>query len=79
MFEVEVYSAEWCPQCGPFKKALASRGVEFKVFDVDSFGDKAQEKGIRGLPVAIIYKDGEEFKRVVGNKPNEVVEVIKEQ
>lgn len=78
MFEVEVYSAEWCPQCDPFKKALEARGVEFKVVDVDTFQEKAQEKGIRGLPVSIIYKDGVEVSRIVGNKPNEVVAAIKE-
>ena len=78
MKEVVVFSASWCGQCGPFKKALEQQGVMFENVDVDEQEDKVAEIGIRGLPTTIILEDGVEVKRISGNKVKEVMEALGE-
>lgn len=73
-----VVSAEWCSQCGPYKKALENAGIEFETQDADDPENEALLNilGVRGLPTTIIF-DGEiEVGRVVGNNVKKVQELL---
>jgi len=76
MKEVIVFSAQWCGQCQPFKKALEQQGVSFENIDVDEQEEKVAKLGIRGLPTTLILENGVEIKRISGNKVKEVLEAI---
>ena len=66
--------AVWCGPC----KVIAPKVVEFSKkygkarfykVDVDEVPDVAQELNIRAMPTFKLFKDGEEFKSVVGMNP----------
>src|SRR6478736_4926514 len=71
--------ASWCGPCKMFtptvesaEKDLAGKAVFFKV-DADENSETCQKFGVRGLPTLILFKDGEEVERIVGNQPLAVV------
>ena len=75
--KVYVWSASWCPQCGPFKEALTQRGVDFEVQDADALQDEAVRIGIRSLPTTVFLDDnGEEMHRIPGNNVAKVMEYL---
>lgn len=76
MTEVIVFSAAWCSNCQPFKKALEQQGIKFESVDVDEQEERVASLSIRGLPTTLILEDGVEIKRIAGNKVKEVVEAI---
>ena len=76
MKKVQVWSASWCPQCGPFKDNLARKGIEFEVLDADELQDKAVELGIRALPTTVIIEDGNEVARIPGPNLAKVMEAL---
>ena len=64
--------AAWCPPCrqqGPIVAALAEayagRATIAKL-DVDRNPQTARRLGIRNIPTLIVFKDGAEFRRLVG-------------
>lgn len=78
MKQAMVVSAEWCSQCGPYKRALDQAGIEYESQDADDPENEALLKilGVRGLPTTIIF-DGEiEVGRVVGNNVPKVKELL---
>ena len=71
--------AEWCGPC----KALAPKLEEIagelagkakivKV-DVDANPDSAAKYGVRGIPTLVVFKDGKEVGRLVGNQPKDAI------
>ncbi|MES2965942.1 MAG: thioredoxin [Bdellovibrionota bacterium] len=71
--------AEWCGPC----KALAPKLEEIagelagkakivKV-DVDANPDSAAKYGVRGIPTLVLFKDGKEVGRLVGNQPKDAI------
>lgn len=71
MYKIVVFSAAWCPNCGPLKNALSSNGYEYETIDCDTEEGQAAARaaGVRALPTSVVY-DGEEVVRViVGNQP----------
>lgn len=64
-----VWTAKWCPKC-PRMKVIGDKlkGEGFDVFyiDFDANKKKAKESNIAGIPVAIVYEDSEEVKRIIG-------------
>lgn len=64
-----IWTAKWCPYC-PYMKAVGDKLKEedFDVFyiDLEENKEKARQDRIAGIPVAVIYTDNEEVKRVIG-------------
>ena len=66
--------AVWCGPCRTLERNIKEltpnevEGVLLAEVDADEewFEDKAVEMSIRGIPVLIAYKDGEEKERLVG-------------
>ena len=56
--EVELYVTSWWPYCNQAKSFLASKGIEFKVYDIEKDAAAAQRKKQldvgRGVPFAVI-------------------------
>ncbi len=69
--------AEWCGPCialGPTIDALAQEyagKVEVFKVDVDVEGDLAMQFGVMSIPTLIVFKNGQEFDRLVGVQPKE--------
>ncbi|MES2856780.1 MAG: thioredoxin [Bdellovibrionota bacterium] len=72
----------WATWCGPCK-ALAPKLEEIagelqgrarivKV-DVDANGATASKYGVRGIPTLVVFKDGREVGRLVGNQPKDAI------
>ena len=68
--EIIVVSAAWCAQCSVLKNDLTRAGIVYKVVNADDEEgmDFCRENGVRSLPTAFIYEDGELIKTVVGLK-----------
>lgn len=64
-----IWTAEWCDKC-PYMKAVGDKlkGEGFDVFyiDLEENEKKAKQDRIAGIPVAVIYTNKEEVKRVIG-------------
>lgn len=73
MKEVIVFGATWCGACKALKATLSQRDFKFEYVDADENMEALGEKGIRSLPTTLILEDGVEVKRVVGNKPKEII------
>ena len=67
--------AEWCGPCkmvGPIVDEIADEnGEKIKVLklNVDENPGTAREYGIMSIPTLLVFKDGEQAKRIVGAKP----------
>lgn len=78
MKKVVVVSASWCPQCGPFKKALENAGIEFETLDADDARNEEYLKtaGVRGLPTTLVFEGEVRIGSVVGNHVPKVKELL---
>jgi thioredoxin 1 len=72
------FSANWCGPCKMLTKTLESmeQTQPFRVakIDIDEERELVQSFGIRSVPTMIIFKDGKEVKRMVGNKTQNAIE-----
>jgi len=66
------FFAPWCPPCrvlGPIIEEL-DKDYQGKIkivkFDVDQGVETAQKYGVLSVPTLIIFKNGEEIKRIIG-------------
>lgn len=50
-----------------------SNQMKFAKCNIDQCQDLAQEQGVMSIPCIIVYKDGQEAGRVVGNQPEDVL------
>lgn len=70
--------AGWCMPCkmlAPIIEEIAEElkdSVKTAKVDVDAEGVLAIEYGVMSIPTVILFKDGQEFKRLVGVQPKEV-------
>lgn len=78
--------ADWCGPCkmvAPVIEALSERydgKLTVAKVDVDAEQELAVKYGVMSIPTVVLFKDGEEIKRVVGAMPEEAyVEVIEER
>jgi len=65
------FSAAWCGPCKTLTKTIEdieTDKVEFAKVDIDGSRDLAVEFNIRAVPVVILFEDGKESKRFIGNK-----------
>ena len=66
--------AEWCGPCrmvGPIVDEIADeQGGKLKVLklNVDENPNTAREYGVMSIPTLLVFKDGEQAKRIVGAK-----------
>ena len=66
------FYATWCGPCvrmAPIFREVAAQyqgKVAFVKLDIDRVGSVAQRYGIRSIPTLIVFKGGEEVRRVVG-------------
>lgn len=73
------FFAEWCPPCrklGPTLEKLAEEmGDRLTVVKVNvDESSLASQFGVMNIPTMIIFKDGEEVKRLVGNQSKHALE-----
>lgn len=75
---VKVVSASWCSQCQPYKKELEKQGIEYANLDADEETNMEllSKLGVRSLPTTLVYKDGEIVSTLVGNKVNELKQIL---
>lgn len=73
------FTASWCQPCktfapvlGAIKRAHGNR-IEIMRVDVDAWPDLAREFQVRGIPASILVRDGVEYDRFVGAKPEGAV------
>ena len=76
--------AEWCGPCKALSPALESMADEFNQLtvakvDVDSNPGVPGRFGIRGIPTVILFKDGTEVDKFVGNSPEQIREMVRRQ
>ncbi len=70
------FYADWCAPCkiiSPIVDQLSReiKAVKFGKTDVDKEGNIAQQYYVMSIPTLIIFKDGEQFDRIVGAAPKE--------
>jgi thioredoxin 1 len=73
------FFAEWCPPCrrlGPTLETLAEEmGDRLTIVKVNVDESRlASQFGVMNIPTMIIFKDGEEVKRLVGNQSKRALE-----
>lgn len=70
------------PNCNPCKMVsnyLNDAGVEYEIVDVTQKPEVAAQYEVMGVPVTFLLNEqGEEVKRSIGFKPNELDELLKE-
>jgi len=75
----------WAPWCGPCrmmapefaKAAQALRGkVRFAKIDTQDYPQVSTERGIRGIPLLILHKNGREADRLPGARPAADIEAF---
>ncbi len=73
------FFADWCMPCvmlAPIIEELAEsmKNVKFAKINVDENQEYAEKFGVRSIPTLIIFKDGKEVERIVGNQTGEDIE-----
>ncbi|MCI3197748.1 thioredoxin [Bacillus sp. HU-1818] len=70
------------PNCNPCKMVsnyLNQANIEYETIDVTQEPEVAARFGVMGVPVTILLNDqGEEVKRSIGFKPEELEQLLKE-
>jgi len=73
------FFADWCMPClmlAPVIEELADqiKDVKFAKINVDDNKELAQKYEVRSIPCLIVFKDGEEVDRMVGNNSGDEIE-----
>jgi thioredoxin len=68
----------WAPWCGPcrmvapkLEEACGETKVPLGKVDIDKSPDVAMQYGVMSIPCMILFKDGREANRKIGNVPKE--------
>lgn len=75
---VEFY-ATWCPHCRRMMPVVEQIGellngqIGLYQFDIDKYGDLADQLGVESTPTFIVYKDGKEEWRQSGEMDGNVL------
>ena len=88
-FETEVLKSEkpvlidfwatWCGPCmrqGPIVEALGEEGFAVGKVDVDAQPELAQRFRIMSIPTLIVFKDGKEYKKMIGLTSKEELKAL---
>jgi thioredoxin 1 len=71
--------AEWCGPCKPFAETVAAVAEKFPgelqvaTMNVESSPDAAARFHVRGLPTAILFKNGQVVEQLAGNQPQDAL------
>lgn len=71
--------AEWCPPCRALGPTLEEVAVEYadrlKVVkvNVQEVQDLPSQFGVMNIPTMILFKNGQEMTRIVGNRPKKTL------
>ena len=57
----------------PVLAELKKNGMNIEMYDIEDDRKKAIDKGIMGVPVSIVYKDGKELTRLMGVQSKETI------
>ena len=57
----------------PVLAELKKNGMNIEMYDIEDDRKKAMDKGIMGVPVSIVYKDGKELTRLMGVQSKETI------
>jgi|TARA_B100001971_G_C17931747_1_gene403078 thioredoxin 1 len=75
------FFAEWCMPCvmvapiiEDLAKADSMKDVKFTKINIDDNGTLARKYNISTIPCLVIFKDGKEVDRIIGNQPADVIE-----
>jgi len=75
------FFAEWCMPCvmlAPVIEELAEKDsmkdVKFTKINIDDNSELANKYNVASIPCLIIFKDGKEVDRIIGNQTAEVIE-----
>jgi thioredoxin len=69
--------ADWCGPCKMLAPTIEELAAEFDglvtvgKLDTDANGQTAMAYGISAIPTVIVFKNGEEFTRIIGVHPKE--------
>jgi thioredoxin 1 len=77
------FFATWCVPCKSISPIIDSINDEYKIkvvkIDIDENIEITKQCGVKGVPTLIIFKDGVEYKRIVGLKlKREIDSILKE-
>ena len=88
-FETEILKSEkpilidfwatWCGPCmrqGPVVEELAQEGYSVGKVDVDAQPELAQRFRIMSIPTLIVFKDGKEYKKMIGLTSKEELKAL---
>ena len=76
MIKLEMYTSPTCGPCKmmkPFMEEFIEDGQDIEIIDLADGREPFDQKGIRGTPTLIYYKDGQEYDRYVGYATKEMV------
>lgn len=73
------FYADWCMPClmmSPTIEEFAEKNKKIPVvkINIDENEDFAKKYNVMSIPCVILFKDGQEVQRVIGNVPLEVLE-----
>ena len=71
--------ATWCGPCmrqGPIVEALGAEGFAVGKVDVDAQPELAQRFRIMSIPTLIVFKDGKEYKKLIGLTSKEELKAL---
>jgi thioredoxin 1 len=76
------FSASWCGPCKALepvieqlRQSYAGQAVIKKV-DIDEHRDLAVQMGIQSVPTLVVFKDGQEKKRLIGAQSKEALQKV---
>lgn len=71
--------AEWCGPCRSLAPKLeeiatqAGEKISIVKVDIDENPNSPTQLGVRGIPTMVLFKNGQEVDRLVGNQPKEAI------
>jgi thioredoxin 1 len=77
--------AAWCGPCRMIAPVLEAVAVEYRgkariaKLNVDDNGETASRLGVRSIPTLILFKNGREADRIIGQVPKEAITRLLDQ
>lgn len=74
------FEADWCAPCSTQASLLEDfDAAPVESIDVDEQQDLAEEYEVRGIPLLVVERDGEEVERFTGvTQPDEIEDAVNE-